>query len=90
MTWGLMELPDRPNHYSVYATEAYYTGPHSRVRRFEYRKDGFVSVRGGPKGGQLLTKPIRIGQQVESLVLNVKTQKRGSVRVAMSRCILGG
>lgn len=49
MAWGLVELPGRPNHYSVYATEAYYTGPDSRLRRFEYRKDGFVSVRGGAR-----------------------------------------
>ena len=40
MTWGLVEIPGRPMHYSVYATEAYYTGPDTRVRRFEYRKAG--------------------------------------------------
>ena len=83
MTWGLIELPDRPNHYSVYATEAYYTGPDSRVRRFEYRQDGFVSVRGGAKGGELLTRPIVPGELAERLVLNFQTADGGFVRVGL-------
>jgi hypothetical protein len=83
MAWGLAELPDRPNQYSVYATEAYYTGPDSRLRRFEYRKDGFLSVRGGPKGGELLTRPIVLGELAERLVLNFQTADGGSVRVGL-------
>lgn len=83
MAWGLVELPDRPNHYSVYATEAYYTGPDSRLRRFEYRKDGFVSVRGGSKGGHLTTRPVVLGQAAERLVLNFKTRKEGLVKVGL-------
>ncbi len=83
MTWGLVELPDRPNHYSVYATEAYYTGPDSRVRRFEYRKDGFVSVRGGAKGGDLLTRALVLGNLAERLVLNYQTHDGGSLRVGL-------
>ena len=62
MTWGMVEIPDRSNHLSVYATEAYYTGPDTRVRRFEYRKDGFVSLRAGAKGGLLVTKPLALGR----------------------------
>ena len=83
MAWGLVELPDRPNHYSVYATEAYYTGADSRLRRFEYRKDGFVSIRAGAKGGELLTKPIVLGELAERLVLNFKAADGGSVRVGL-------
>ena len=83
MAWGLVELPGRPNHYSVYATEAYYTGPDSRVRRFEYRKDGFVSVRGGPEGGELITRPIMLGNVAERLVLNYRTKEGGSVRASL-------
>jgi len=83
MAWGLVELPDRPDHYSVYATEAYYTGPDSRLRRFEYRKDGFVSIRAGAQGGELLTKPIVLGELAERLVLNFKTAGSGSVRVGL-------
>ena len=83
MTWGHVEIPGRPNHLSVYATEAYYTGPDSRVRRFEYRKDGFVSIRGGTKGGQLTTKPITLGRLAERLTLNYQTTKNGTLRVAI-------
>lgn len=83
MAWGLVEIPGRPNHYSVYATEAYYTGPDSRLRRFEYRKDGFVSVRAGDEGGAMLTKPFVLGQLAERLVLNFKTRDGGSVRVGL-------
>ncbi|MFW6172069.1 MAG: hypothetical protein ACODAD_16405, partial [Planctomycetota bacterium] len=83
MAWGLVELPDRPKHLSVYATEAYYTGPDSRLRRFEYRKDGFVSVRGGPEGGELLTPPIALGEAAERLVLNFKTQPDGVIKVGL-------
>lgn len=57
MTWGLLQLPGQDRELSVYATEAYYTGPGSRVRRFVFRTDGFVSVRAGAAGGTLLTKP---------------------------------
>ncbi|MFO7906353.1 MAG: hypothetical protein ACQESR_28835 [Planctomycetota bacterium] len=83
MAWGLVELPDRPKHLSVYATEAYYTGPDSRLRRFEYRKDGFVSVRGGPDGGELLTPPLALGETAERLVLNFKTQAGGLIKVGL-------
>ncbi len=83
-TWGIVEIPGRPNHFSVYATEAYYTGPDTRVRRFEYRKDGFVSLRGGTKGGQLTTKPIALGRLADRLTLNYQTGKDGQVRVELS------
>ena len=81
MTWGLVELPGKPNELSVYATEAYYTGPDSRVRRFTYRKDGFVSLRGEATGGLLRTKPLLFsGNQ---LILNVVAEEMGTVRVEL-------
>ena len=83
MAWGMVEIPGHPNHLSVYATEAYYTGPDTRVRRFEYRKDGFVSLRGGAKGGLLITKPIALGRLAERLTLNFKTGNSGQVRVGL-------
>ena len=83
MAWGMVEIPGRPNHLSIYATEAYYTGPDTRVRRFEYRKDGFVSLRGGAKGGLLITKPIALGRLAERLTLNFKTGNSGQVRVGL-------
>jgi len=81
MTWGLVQLPGKETEYSVYATEAYYTGPDSRVRRFTYRLDGFVSVRAGKKGGDLLTKPLRFTG--DELVVNFKTKGNGRVRVEL-------
>ena len=83
MAWGLVELPSDRDHLSVYATEAYYTGADSRIRRFEYRKDGFVSVRGGDKGGELLTKPIVLGKLAERLTLNYVVKETGSLRVGL-------
>lgn len=78
MTWGLVQLPGNNKEYSVYATEAYYTGPDSRVRRFTYRVDGFVSVR-APSAGELVTRPFTFTGK--KLVVNVATAKKGSVQV---------
>ncbi|MBM4091945.1 MAG: hypothetical protein FJ276_21320 [Planctomycetes bacterium] len=83
MAWGLVELPGRPNHLSVYATEAYYTGPDSRLRRFEYRKDGFVSVRGGLRGGELATRLVTLSEACQRLVVNFATEEDGYVRVQL-------
>ncbi len=80
MTWGILELPGAPNELSVYATEAYYTGPDSRLRRFTYRVDGFVSVR-ADKAGTLRTRPLRFSG--DRLVLNVQTEPGGSLRVGL-------
>lgn len=55
MAWGMVHLPGKPDEISVYATEAYYGPVPGRVRRFVYRVDGFVSLRGT---GQVTTKPL--------------------------------
>lgn len=60
MTRGLLQLPGNDRELSVYATEAYYTGPGSRVRRFVYRVDGFVSASAAGEG-TLLSKSITFG-----------------------------
>ena len=48
--WGILTLPSsvagEPDQLSIYVTEGYYTGPASRLRRYTYRLDGFVSVAG--------------------------------------------
>lgn len=81
MTWGLVQLPGKPDRYSVYATEAYYTGPNSRVRRFEYRVDGFVSAFADDDGGEVLTAPLKFdGKQLE---LNFRTARSGGIRVEL-------
>ncbi len=81
MGWGVVQLPGHDNELSVYATEAYYTGPDSRIRRFAYRLDGFVSARASGKGGELLTKPLVFDG--DKLVINCKTSRSGSVQVEL-------
>lgn len=87
LAWGLVRLPARDNELSIYAKEAYYTGPGSRLRRFTYRVDGFVSVHAPAEGGELLTKPLRY--QGDKLVLNFVTGPQGlsvtNIFLALSR-----
>lgn len=82
MTWGLVQLPGNDRELSVYATEAYYTGPDSRVRRFTYRVDGFVSVHAEKRGGTLLTKPLTFDGN--KLIANFATGSGGQVRVTLT------
>ena len=81
MTWGLVQLPGNDKEYSTYATEAYYTGPDSRVRRFTYRVDGFVSLRAGAGGGELVTKPLVFSGG--KLAVNFVTREGGRLRVEL-------
>lgn len=81
MTSGLLQLPAEPGLLSVYATEAYYAGPGSRVRRFVFRTDGFVSLQAKSQPGEVLTKLIRFSGQ--SLQLNFRTAAAGSLRVEL-------
>lgn len=86
MTWGILRLPGRPGELSVYATEAYYEGPNSRVRRFAYRNDGFASMSAGEDGGVLTTKPLRFGSSTNgqlSVELNASIRKNGWLRVRL-------
>ena len=50
MTWGVLQLPGDDRELSVYATEAGYVGPGTRVRRFVFRIDGFVSAHADAAG----------------------------------------
>jgi hypothetical protein len=78
MTWGLLELPGQVGELSVYATEAYYKGPASRVRRFTFRTDGFVSLHADGQG-TVVSRPLRFaGKQ---LSLNSAAAAGGQVRV---------
>jgi len=81
MTHGLVQLAGIDRELSVYATEANEEGPDSRVRRFTFRTDGFVSVRSGDKPGELLTKPVTfVGGRLE---VNFVTHDAGKVRVEL-------
>ncbi|MCA9103406.1 MAG: hypothetical protein KDA63_19760 [Planctomycetales bacterium] len=79
MTWGMLALPERPDEISVYATEAYYGPVPGRVRRFAYRLDGFVSLRAGADGGEIVTRPITFSGS--ELVLNYQADAGGGVSV---------
>ncbi len=81
--WGLVEtkadLDDAPNEMSLYATEGYWEGTDTSVRRYALRLDGFVSVNAPLSGGQFVSKPIVF--QGERLSLNAETSAAGSIRV---------
>lgn len=79
MTWGMLQLPGKPNEISVYGTENYYEPTPGRVRRFVYRVDGFVALRGGGDGGQVTTKLLRYKGQ--KLLLNYLVRTGGSLKV---------
>ncbi|MCS7239591.1 MAG: hypothetical protein NZ899_15190 [Thermoguttaceae bacterium] len=79
MAWGMVRLPHNPAEYSMYATEAYYTGPASRLRRFTYRVDGFVSLRAETSVGEFTTKPLTFSGN--KLVFNFLTKPDGWLAV---------
>jgi hypothetical protein len=80
MAWGMLQLPDRPDEISVYATECYYTPAPMRLRRFVYRLDGLVSIGADADGGEWLTPPLTFSGQ--TLVLNFAAP-RGELRVEL-------
>ncbi|MFP6765232.1 MAG: hypothetical protein VB858_16510 [Planctomycetaceae bacterium] len=81
MANGLIQIPGNHREYSVFGSEAYYTGPDSRLRRFSFRVDGFVSVSAGSQGGTLVTKPLIFTGS--KLNLNYTTGKAGAIAVRL-------
>jgi len=83
IAWHLIETPSAvegaPPELSLFATESYWTGSSSRLRRYTLRLDGFVSVHASPDGGELFTKPLVFDG--DSLLLNFATSGAGSIRV---------
>ncbi|MHC4402510.1 MAG: glycoside hydrolase family protein [Planctomycetota bacterium] len=81
--WGLVEtasdLPGAPKELSLYATESYWTGASSRLRRYTLRIDGFVSARARLSGGELTTKPLVFDGK--TLVINFSTSAAGGICV---------
>ncbi len=81
--WGMVEtksaVEDAPDEISLYATESYWEGTSTSVRRYTLRIDGFVSASAPVSGGQVLTKPILFAGG--NLALNVETSGAGSVQV---------
>jgi hypothetical protein len=78
MTIGVLQLPGKDRELSVYATEAYYKGPGSRLRRFTFRVDGFVSASAAQQG-ELTTRHLTFTGS--KLTLNIIS--RGETRVEL-------
>ncbi|MCA9071083.1 MAG: hypothetical protein KDA84_19280, partial [Planctomycetaceae bacterium] len=79
MVWGMLQLPGKPHEISVYGTENYYEPTPGRVRRFVYRVDGFVALRGNEKGGTMTTKPM--SYKGNQLLVNYLVQPGGRLTV---------
>ena len=72
---------DSPRELSLYATESYFTGRNSRLRRYSLRIDGFSSMHAKLQPGEFTTKPITFTGK--ELSLNVATSAAGKVQVAL-------
>lgn len=70
---------DAPRELSLYATESYFTGRQSRLRRYSLRIDGFASIHAKRVPGEFTTKPLTFSGQ--ELSLNVATSAAGLVQV---------
>lgn len=89
MVHGLLQLPGQDRELSVFGTEAYYTGPGSRVRRFVFRTDGFTSIHAPSAGGALLTKPITFAGSKLSLNIGSRGPTRVELQDAAGKPIAG-
>jgi hypothetical protein len=86
ISWHLVEtrpqLPGARNELSLYATESYWHGAGSALRRYSLRLDGFVSVNApAGEGGELMTRPLTFTGDV--LRLNFATSAAGRIRVEL-------
>lgn len=86
--WHLVEtkskLPGAANELSLYASESYWHGKGSTVRRYTLRLDGFVSINGpATDGNELITKPIKFSGS--SLHLNFASSAAGGMRVELQQ-----
>ena len=90
IAWHVVETEsnkdDSPRELSLYATESYFTGRNSRLRRYSLRMDGFASIHARLQEGELKTKPVTFSGR--ELSLNVATSAAGTVRVEI--CDLDG
>ncbi len=74
-------LPGAPNELSLYATESYWTGNSSALRRYTLRLDGFVSIEAPLTGGELVTRPLTFaGKQ---LTLNFASSAAGGLQIEL-------
>ena len=83
IAWHVVETDstkdDAPRELSLYATESYFTGRDSRLRRYSMRMDGFASMHAKLPEGQFTTKPLTFSGT--ELSLNIATSAAGMVKV---------
>jgi len=85
IAWHVVETrsdtPGAPDELSLYASESYWTGDSSELRRYTLRLDGFVSIHAPFAGGELVTRPVTFsGRRLE---LNFATSAAGEIRVEL-------
>jgi len=82
--WGIVttksDVEGAPDELSIYLSEGSRRDHYSKVyRRYTLRMDGFVSVRAGRYGGEVVTKPLTFtGHELE---INFAASAAGEVRV---------
>ncbi len=85
VAWHVIEtgsaFDDEPREISLFATESYFTGNDSRLRRYSLRIDGFASAFAPLDGGEMLSKPLIYSGS--ALLLNYSTSAGGSLRVEL-------
>ena len=85
IAWHVVETKptddDGPREMSLYATEAYFTGNFSRLRRYSLRLDGFVSAHAKHDAGELMTKSFTF--KGKRLSLNYRTSAAGFVKLEL-------
>jgi hypothetical protein len=83
IAWHLVEtrssLEGAPAELSLYASESYWTGTSSALRRYTLRLDGFVSANAPMSGGELLTRPLTFSGR--ELLINFSTSAAGGLQV---------
>ena len=73
------EFDDQPAELSIYATESYFTGNMSRLRRYTLRLDGFASIYAPSEGGEVISKPMIF--RGDALRLNFSTSAAGQMQI---------
>ncbi|MCA9028088.1 MAG: hypothetical protein KDA86_22960 [Planctomycetaceae bacterium] len=86
IAWHVVETDstkdDAPRELSLYATESYFTGRQSRLRRYSLRVDGFASIHAKSQQGEFTTKPLTFTG--DELSLNAATSAAGFIKVEIA------
>lgn len=78
-----------PSEYSIYCSEKHWSNEPAKLRRYTFRKDGFVSRHSSYKGGKVVTMPFLF--EGDTLKVNFSTSARGYIRVkAFAKNLLDG